>query len=103
VSAHTAAGLGFGLLAASCGFAWWQIRQGALDLASRLGLGVHLLGMAVLWLRTDKPVEGTILLRLGERHGLTAADLLVVVPAALSLWLTGLVQPSRVSARLKRR
>ena len=103
MTARAAADLGLLLLVASCAFAFAQLRQGGLDLVSRAGLFVNLAGTSVLWLRTDKPVEGAILLRLGPGHGLTSADLLVVVPGLLCLWLTGVVQPVWVSAREKRR
>ena len=103
MTALGAAHLGFLLLLASSLFAFHQLRRRDLDLISRVGLFVHLTGMSALWLRTDKPVEGPILLSLGPHHGLTAADLFVVVPMTLCLRLTGVVQPLRVSARENRR
>lgn len=97
-----AAGLGLLLLLAVTGYAPDQLRRGGLDPLMRAGLVLNLTGVAVLWLRTDKPVEGRVLLVLGTGHGLTASDLLVVLPLAVALPLvTG--QVSRVSALLKRR
>jgi hypothetical protein len=63
-------------------YAWDQVRRGALDALMRAGLLLNLFGVAVLWLRTDKPMEGPILLVLATRHGITLADLLIVVPLA---------------------
>lgn len=80
MSALLAAQLGLLLLVAVSGYAWDQVRRGGLDLLMRAGLAANLLGVAVLWLRTDKPVEGSILLVLGPRHGVTVADLLVALP-----------------------
>ncbi|MFN2538240.1 MAG: hypothetical protein ABR549_08815 [Mycobacteriales bacterium] len=103
MSARLAADLGLLMLLAVSGFAFRQLRQGGLDVISRAGLFVNLAGVSVLWLRTDKAMEGPILVVLGARHGVTTADLLVFVPAVLCLWLTDVVQVSLVSARLKRR
>ncbi len=100
VSPLLAAYLGMALLLLVSGYAAAQVRRGGLDRAMRAGLLVNLAGVAVLWLRTDKPIEGRTLLVLGERHGLTVADLLVVVP----LLVAGAVAQSvRVSARENRR
>jgi hypothetical protein len=103
MTARGAADLGLILVAASTAFAFLQLRRGGLDVISRVGLFVNLAGMSVLWLRTDKAMEGPILLQFGTRHGLTVADLLVLFPAVLCLWLTGVLQPLRVSARLNRK
>ena len=103
VLATLAADLGLLLLLAVCAFAWQQLRRGGLDLISRTGLFVNLVGVSALWLRTDKPMEGPILMVIAPRHGVTLADVLVVVPGLLCLRLLELGQPSRVSARLNRR
>ena len=100
--ARLAADLGLLLLLGVSGYAVAQVRRGGLDPLMRTGLVVNLLGVAVLWLRTDKPVEGTTLVVLGTRHGITVADLLVALPLAVAAWLA-VGQSSRVSARLKRR
>jgi hypothetical protein len=103
--ATLAAELALALLAVVCGFAWTQLRRGDLDTITRAGLFVNLLGVALLWLRADKPIEGPILLVVEPTHGLTLADLLAAVPLLLA-WRTFDVQlfpVSAVSARLKRR
>ena len=100
MSALLAARLGLLLLGLVTGYAWWQRRRGGLDLLMRAGLAVNLLGAAVLWIRTDKPVEGPTVVPLGTTHGVTVADLLVG-PALLLVLL--LARDQRVSARLKRR
>jgi Co/Zn/Cd efflux system component len=100
--ATLAAELALALLAIVCGFAWAQLRRGGLDTITRAGLCVNLVGVALLWLRADKPIEGPILLVLEPTHGLTLADLLAAVPLLLA-WRTFDVQLSLVSARLKRR
>lgn len=38
---------------------------------------------AVLWLPANKPVEGPLLLALGDGHGVTASDLVSVVAVVL--------------------
>lgn len=81
--ARLAAFLSFALLLSVSGFAWAQSRRGGLDVLARAGLGFNLLGTAVLWLRTDKPVEGRVLVVLSQRHGVTTADLLVALPLLL--------------------
>ena len=70
-------------------------------LLALIPIALLLLGVAVLWLRTNKPIEGHTLIALGERHGVTVADLLVFIP----LWQAWLLarQDSRVSALLNRR
>lgn len=98
-----AAYLGLLMLLAVSGFSWQQLRQGGLDVISRAGLFVNLLGVSALWLRTDKPIEGPILAIIEPRHGLTLADLLIIVPALLCVRLLDVVEPQRVLARLKRR
>lgn len=65
-------------------FACGQLRRGGLDHIMRTGLVVNLAGAAVLWWRTDKPIEGATLLVLGPRHGVTVADLLSVLPLAVA-------------------
>jgi hypothetical protein len=88
VLARLAADLGLLLLLAVSGYAVLQARRGGLDPLMRAGLVVNLLGVAVLWLRTDKPVEGATLVVLAARHGITVADLLVALPLAVALWLS---------------
>jgi Co/Zn/Cd efflux system component len=102
VFATLAAELALALLVVVCGFAWAQLRRGGLDTITRAGLFVNLVGVALLWLRADKPIEGPILLVVEPTHGLTLADLLAAVPLLLA-WRTFDVQLSLVSARLKRR
>jgi hypothetical protein len=102
VFATLAAELALALLAVVCGFAWTQLRRGGLDTIMRVGLCVNLVGVALLWLRANKPIEGPVLLVLEPAHGLTLADLLAAVPLMLG-WRTFGVQLSLVSARLKRR
>ena len=46
-----------------------------------LGWPIVLVGLAVLWLLEDKPLEGPVLLVLTPGHGVTMSDL--VSPAAL--------------------
>ncbi|MCU1602731.1 MAG: hypothetical protein JWO22_3440 [Frankiales bacterium] len=100
VFAELAAYLGMAMLLLVSGYAADQVRRGGLDLAMSAGLVTNLLGVAVLWLRTDKPIEGATLLTLATRHGLTVADLLVAVPLLMAL---AVAQSVRVSAREKRR
>jgi hypothetical protein len=102
MTAKLAAQFGLLLLLAVCGYAHRQRRIGGLDRIMTAGLVVNLLGVAGLWLRTDKPYEGPTLIGLGTRHGVTVADLLVVVPFALA-WRLSSDQGLRVSALLKRR
>ena len=80
----TAAYLGMLMLLSVSTFAVGQVRQGGLDHIMRSGLVVNLLGAAVLWLRTDKPIEGPILLVIAPSHGVTLADLLVALPLAVA-------------------
>ena len=102
MSALGAAHLAFWFLLVVSLYAALQLRRGSLDLVMRLGLAANLLGAAVLWLRTDKPVEGRTLLLLAHDHGVTSGDLLMVLPTALAVVvLRG--QVGRVSALLKRR
>jgi len=84
VTAAAAAGLGLLLLVCVTAFAAHQVRLGRLDHIMRTGLVTNLVGTAVLWLRTDKPYEGRTLLLLGPGHGVTTADLLVVLPLAVA-------------------
>lgn len=79
-----AAALGMLVVLLTSGFAWGQVRQGGLDHIMRTGLVVNLVGAAILWLRTDKPIEGSTLFVLGPRHGLTVADLLALLPLAVA-------------------
>jgi Co/Zn/Cd efflux system component len=102
VFATLAAELALALLVVVCGFAWAQLHRGGLDTVTRAGLFVNLVGVALLWLRADKPIEGPILLVVEPTHGLTLADLIAAVPLLLA-WRTFDVQLSLVSARLKRR
>jgi hypothetical protein len=102
MTARLAAQLGLLLLLAVSAYAHVQRRRGGLDRVMTAGLVVNLAGVAGLWLRTDKPFEGPTLLALGTGHGLTVADLLVVVPFALA-WRLSSDQGLRVSALLKRR
>ena len=99
--ADLAAYLGLTMLLLVSGFAALQVRRGGLDAVMRAGLTVNLAGVALLWLRTDKPVEGPILVVLAPQHGITVADLLVAVPMLVALGVSG--QSVRVSALLKRR
>ena len=102
VFATLAAELTLAILAMVCAFAWTQLRRGGLDTITRAGLFVNLLGVALLWLRADKPIEGPVLLVVEPTHGLTLADLVAAVPLLLA-WRTFDVQLSAVSARLKRK
>jgi hypothetical protein len=102
MSALGAAHLAFWLLLLVSGYAGFQLVCGGLDATMRLGLTANLLGVAAVWLRADKPVEGRTLYLLSPNHGVTTGDLLVALPgllAGLVLW----GQLGRVSARLKRR
>jgi hypothetical protein len=101
VSAKLAADLGLLLMLLVSGYAADQVRRGGLDDLMRAGILANLLGVVALWLRVDKPMEGPILLVLGPRHGVTVADLLVVVPVAVAGWLVA-GQRSRVRALLSR-
>ncbi|MCU1622022.1 MAG: hypothetical protein JWL79_867 [Frankiales bacterium] len=101
VSANLAADLGLLLMLLVSGYAAGQVRRGGLDDLMCAGILANLLGVAALWLRVDKPMEGPILLVLGPRHGVTVADLLVVVPVAVAGWLVA-GQRSRVRALLTR-
>jgi len=104
VFALLAAYLGMAMLLVVSGFAVMQLRRGGLDLTMGAGLVVNLAGVGVLWLRTDKPIEGPTLLTLGVGHGLTVADLLVAVPVLVAAAVTvAVAQSVRVSALLKRR
>ena len=75
-------------------------RRLGLDQAMRAGLVVNLLGVAVVWLRADKPLEGPTLLVLSSQHGVTLADLLIALPLRE---VRRLVEGYRVSARENRR
>lgn len=99
--AHLAAYLAGALLLVVCGYAVREVRRGALDALMQAGLASNLFGIAVLWLRADKPVEGPVLLAMAHSHGVTVADLLTVLPVAVIGWL--LRQSARVSARENRR
>jgi hypothetical protein len=102
MTARLAAHLGLVLLLTVSAYAYRQRRLGGLDRVMTAGLVVNLAGVATLWLRTDKPVEGPILLGLGSRHGVTLADLLVALPLAIA-WGLASDHGLRVSALLKRR
>jgi hypothetical protein len=49
------------------------------------------LAAALAWLPADSPVEGWVLVRLGEGHGITVADLLSVLAMVMALgaWAAG--------------
>jgi hypothetical protein len=102
VSALLAARIGLVLLLAVSGFAADQLRRGGLDALMRNGLLANLLGVTALWLRTDKPIEGRILWVIAPRHGITTADLLVMLPVGVATALLS-DHGSRVLARLNRR
>ena len=82
--ALAAAYLGLLVMLGVSAFAADQVRRGGLDHIMRSGLVVNLAGAAVLWLRTDKPVEGPVLLIIRPGHGITVADVLVALPLALA-------------------
>ncbi|GLZ51813.1 hypothetical protein [Actinomycetospora sp. NBRC 106378] len=46
-----------------------------------------LVGLAILWLPLNQPVEGPQLLRLSETHAVTTADLLSVALVLVAAWL----------------
>jgi hypothetical protein len=102
MSALGAAHLALGLLLVVSAYTGYQLSRGGLDLHMRMGLVANLTGVAAVWLRSDKPVEGATLVLLGPGHGLTKADCLVALPAVLVVLLLW-DQRGRVSALLKRR
>ncbi|MEJ2866281.1 hypothetical protein WCD74_00805 [Actinomycetospora sp. OC33-EN08] len=54
-----------------------------------------LVGLALLWLPLNHPVEGPQLLVLSETHAVTAADLLSVALVLVAAWLWWTGRPRR--------
>lgn len=46
-----------------------------------------LVGLALLWLPLNQPIEGPQLYRLSENHAVTTADLLSVALVLVAAWL----------------
>ncbi len=59
---------------------------GRADARVRAVASGQLIGVAVLWLSVNTPIEGPVLVRFTVDHGLTTADVVGVVPAAVALW-----------------
>jgi hypothetical protein len=55
------------------------------DRTGQVGAGV-LAVSSVVWFFVNKPMEGSVLLVLGEDHGVTAADLVGVAGLAIAVW-----------------
>ena len=56
---------------------------------ARIAVGAAVTVISAVWLRIDKPIEGTVLKSLSKRHGVTVADLVVfpcLAVAAGLLW-----------------
>jgi membrane protease YdiL (CAAX protease family) len=60
-------------------------------MTTRRRTALVLVVLGVLWLLVDGPVEGAILFRLSQDHGVTLADLLSVALFVVAgwLWVTG--------------
>lgn len=64
------------------------------DRTGRVGIAV-LAVASVVWLLVNGPMEGSVLVKLSDTHGITAADLLGVTGLAVAAWRYSLWRRSR--------
>lgn len=79
-----AAYLSLALMLTASTFVAYQLGRGHLRRLERFVMAFDLLGYALLWLRTNAPFEGTVLVLVSPSHGLTAGDFLATFPVVLA-------------------